>query len=129
MSEALKILLDQNVPFAVKAWLRMSKPGWSVVHVNEVGLAAQRDEIIFEWAQKNDAVIVTFDGDFADQRSFAAAEHAGVVRLKVWPTTIEETIAGLQRLLEEVDDQEIRNSLVIIDRHKIRIRKVARSSH
>jgi len=63
-----------------------------------------------------------FDEDFADQRSFPVGGHCGVVRLRVWPTTIEETESARTRLLEEVTDDELSGSLVIIDRNRIRVR-------
>ncbi|MDH4154420.1 MAG: hypothetical protein OEV01_11600 [Nitrospira sp.] len=49
--------------------------------------------------------------------------HAGIIRLRVWPTTIEETQNALERLLAEVPDTELARALVIIDRGAIRIRR------
>ena len=122
MLESLRILLDQNVPRAVAVWLRGLRPSWAVHHAAEVGLAAKSDREIFEWAQARQAVIVTFDEDFADQRSFPVGDHHGVVRLRVWPTTTEETQNALERLLTEVPDNELSGALVIIDRSHIRVR-------
>jgi predicted nuclease of predicted toxin-antitoxin system len=45
---------------------------------------------IFEWAQEKGAIILTFDEDFADARMYPVGSHAGVIRLRVWPTTIEQ---------------------------------------
>ena len=72
-------------------------------------------------AQDNQAIVITFDEDFADLRTFPVG-HAGVIRLRVWPTTIEETQDGLSRLFAEVSVDEIEGALVIVDRTKIRIR-------
>jgi hypothetical protein len=49
--------------------------------------------------------------------------HAGIIRLRVWPTTIEETQDALERLLAEVPDAELAGALVIIDRDAIRVRR------
>jgi hypothetical protein len=57
---------------------------------------------------------------------YPAGSHAGVVRLRVWPTTIEETETALRRLFESVPDEELLGSLVIVDREKIRVRRSAR---
>lgn len=81
MPEALALLLDQNVPSAIAMWLRTLKPSWVVAHTSEVGLSGKSDEEIFRWAQRRQAVIVTFDEDFADHRSFPVGMHHGVVRL------------------------------------------------
>ena len=55
-------------------------------------------------------------------RSFPVGDHFGIVRLRVWPTTAEETTAALQRLLEQVGEGELRGALVIVDRSRIRVR-------
>ncbi len=71
------------------------------------------------------AIVVTFDEDFADTRMFPIGSHAGVVRLRVWPTTVEQAVAALARLLEVVPDDQLPNSLIIIDNHRIRVRQAA----
>lgn len=122
MPEALAVLLDQNVPRAVAAWLRARRPSWMVFHASEVGLDSQPDQRVFLWAQERRAVIVTFDEDFGDIRSFPVGTHHGIVRLRIWPTTIEETEDALGRLIEEVDETELAGALVIVGRSRIRIR-------
>ena len=122
MPEALSVLLDQNVPRPVMKWLQRLRPSWTVHHASDVGLEGKDDREVFEWAQDHQAIIITFDEDFADQRSFPVGEHHGVIRLRVWPTTIEETQIALGRLLSEVRDEELMGALVIIDRTRIRVR-------
>lgn len=41
----------------------------------------------------------------------------------MWPITVEEIKKVFERLFKEIKDDEINNSLIIIDRNKIRIRK------
>ncbi|WP_425518090.1 hypothetical protein [Nitrospira defluvii] len=65
---------------------------------------------------------MTFDEDFADGRSFPVQRHHSIVRLRVWPTTIEETKQALGRLLSEVAEAELTASLIIVDRSRIRVR-------
>ncbi len=83
------------------------------------------DEAIFQKAQMEDALVVTFDEDFADTRMYPVGSHAGVIRLRVWPTTIEQTERGLDRLLESVEDHDLVGSLIVIDDQRIRVRKDA----
>ncbi len=125
MPDALTVLLDQNVPRAITPWLRTRRPQWTVFHTADVGLSGQPDEILFAWVQKRGALIITFDEDFADQRAFPLGAHSGIIRLHVWPTTIEETQLALDRLLTEVPDEELARALVIIDREAIRVRRGA----
>lgn len=123
MPEALTVLLDQNVPRAVAPWLRTRRPQWTVFHTVDVDLSGQLDETLFAWAQRQNAMIITFDEDFADQRAFPLGSHSGIIRLRVWPTTIEETQLALERLLTKVPDEELARALVIIDREAIRVRR------
>lgn len=118
----LTVLLDQNVPRLVGQFLRRRRPEWRVLHASEVDLAGAPDERIFQWAQRERAIIVTFDEDLADARMYPLGSHAGVIRLRVWPTTVEHTQEALERLLTNVPDEDLSGSLVIIDRERIRVR-------
>jgi predicted nuclease of predicted toxin-antitoxin system len=121
--EALTVLLDQNIPRAIAHWLNARRPEWTVYHTSDVALSGRPDEEIFSWAQQRQAMILIVDEDFADQRSFPIGSHAGIIRLRVWPTTIEEIQDALERLLGEVPDEELARALVIVDRETIRIRR------
>ena len=123
MPDALRVLLDQNIPREVKPWLESARPGWIVSHVADLGLDRKSDKEIFEWAQAERFVVITFDEDFADQRSFPVGRHFGVIRLRVWPTTVEEVEAALARLLASVTEDEVVGALVVIDRARIRVRR------
>jgi predicted nuclease of predicted toxin-antitoxin system len=118
------VLLDQNVPVAVADWLRHQRPQWQIDHVNELGFAGRSDEFLYRYAQDHKSVIITFDEHFADARSHPLGRHYGVVRLRVWPTTTEATINAVSRLLSSVSENDWRNSLIIVDNHRIRVRRL-----
>ena len=119
----LHILLDQSIPVAVADWLRTRCPGWRIDHVNELGFAGKPDAFIYKWATEHKAIVGTYDEDFADARMYPLGAHCGVIRLRVWPTTIEQTQRAFQRLLSSVPPSEWPYSLIIIDNHKIRHRR------
>jgi predicted nuclease of predicted toxin-antitoxin system len=124
MTETVRtVLLDQNVPLPVAAWLREVRPHWTIHHAQDAGLAGSSDEAVFRWAQTHEAMIVTYDEDFADARTYALGRHWGIIRLKVWPTTVEKTREALSRLLTDVPEADWQGGLVIIDNEKIRIRR------
>jgi predicted nuclease of predicted toxin-antitoxin system len=95
-------------------------------HVGEVGLWGASDSLILEWAQSDGSIVITFDEDFADARMFPVGSHCGVIRLRVWPTTIEATQAALDRVLAEVPDTVLRGSLVIVDQSRIGMHRAIR---
>ncbi len=122
----IAVLLDQNIPPRIAAFIRSKRSDWAVMHVCDVGLNGALDEVIFRWAQEQRAIVLTFDGDFADARMYPVGSHAGVIRLRVWPTTIERTEEALTRLLDSTIDDHLQGSLVIVDDRRIRVRRAAR---
>ncbi len=125
---AIRVLLDQNVPQECAGWLRSSCPDWDVWHVNQIELAGRPDADVFQWAQARRAIVVSYDEDFADARSFPLGAHHGIIRLRVWPTTTEMTIAALQRVLKAVPESDLHGSLIIVDNNKIRLRRSKRAT-
>ncbi len=107
-------MLDENIPLAVAGWLRDRRPEWEVFHVLELGLRASTDFEIFQWAQENRCIIVTFDRDFADRRSFGAGPHRGIVHLRIRPTTIEQTRSALDRLFAQTDEEDLDGAVVVV---------------
>ena len=57
---------------------------------------------------------------------YPVGSHAGVIRLRVWPTTIETTLQGLSRVFRDVTTEHLSGSLVIVDQDRIRLRRAAR---
>lgn len=111
------------MPTEIKDWLQSLRPSWQVFHANAVGLEGKDDFEVFAWAQQQLAIIITFDEDFADRRLYPVGSHHGVIRLRVWPTTVEEIKDGLGRLFEGVLDNDLEGALIIIDPGRIRIRR------
>ena len=122
--EIRKILLDQNIPQAILKWLKEKLPNWEIRHVNELGFQGKTDEFLYLWAQGNGSIIVTYDEDFADSRFYPLGDHHGIVRLRVWPTTIKQTRNAMERLLSDLSPSNWRHSLIIIDNQKIRVRRL-----
>lgn len=120
------ILLDQNIPEAIHAWLAAVMPGATVFHINALHLMGATDEVVYRWAQEREAIIVTYDEDFADARMYPLGKHYGVIRLRVWPTTTENTQNALMRLLLSVSPENWSGSLIIIDNQKIRVRTIGK---
>ena len=123
-TSSLRFLLDQNVPIAIAAWMKSHYPHWIIHHVNDLGFQGKPDSFLYKWAQEHSSIVITYDEDFADARMYPLGQHHGVIRLRVWPTTIENTQEALERLLIQVQEKDLINSLIIIDNHKIRIRKI-----
>lgn len=60
----MRFLVDTQLPAAVTGFLQAQ--GHHAEHVLDLGLAQSKDDIIWEYAEQHQAVIVTKDEDFAD---------------------------------------------------------------
>jgi predicted nuclease of predicted toxin-antitoxin system len=126
--QPIQVLLDENVPLATQDWLQNQRPAWQIWHVIQVGLGGKRDVDVLSWAQKHQSVIITFDGDFINNPNITRQQHFGIIRLRIHPTTIEETQRALERLLSEFTDTDLQGALITIGRDKIRVRPAQTNS-
>jgi predicted nuclease of predicted toxin-antitoxin system len=55
MSSEFKLLLDENIPQIIAAWILSVWNDWEVLHVNDVGLKAKSDAVIFMYNNKQGA--------------------------------------------------------------------------
>jgi len=60
----VRFLVDTQLPAAVTRFLEAE--GHQAEHVLELGLAQSKDDILWEYAERHQAVIVTKEEDFAD---------------------------------------------------------------
>lgn len=61
----MNFLVDAQLPPGLARWL--SDQGYSAQHVNDIGLAGAEDSVIWNYALRVDAIIVTKDEDFAER--------------------------------------------------------------
>jgi predicted nuclease of predicted toxin-antitoxin system len=115
----VKLLLDENIsPFHAR---ELRAKGYDTLAVVEAGLSGS-DEIILEFAVREDRILVTLDADFANALRFPAEHTPGLVRLRLHPP-IEHAIRDtLHRALLLLKNTELRGRLVIVELNRIRIR-------
>jgi predicted nuclease of predicted toxin-antitoxin system len=98
----MKLLLDENLSKRLVPFLQNDFPNSTQVAL--VGLEKASDIEIWQYAQKNDFVIVTRDADFYELSLHFQMNPAKVIWLRVANTTKDEVLKLLLRnkiLLEE----------------------------
>ena len=120
----MKIKLDENMPLALAELLRFH--GHDVSTVPEEHLSGAEDSVIVERATKEDRLLITFDLDFGDIRSYPIATHSGVVifRLKDQRWAVLKNL--VERLLASGQIDRLGPGLAIVDEDRIRIRSKKR---
>lgn len=119
----MKLLLDQDV-YAVTARF-LSDLGHDVVPVALIGLAQAEDEEILRVAQEQSRILVTRDRDFGNL-VFVQALGAGVLYLRILPSTQNAVHAELERVLSTYTEEELARAFVVIEAAGHRIRRLPR---
>lgn len=115
----MKFLLDQDVYVATARFI--SVLGHDVVPVALVGLSQADDEELLKVAQAEGRILVTRDRDYGNL-VFVKALGAGVIYLRILPSTQNATHRQLERVLENYPEQELMNAFVVVgpDGHRFR---------
>ena len=112
MPDIFRLYLDQMLRHEVAQALRGE--GHDVLRATEVGQARADDHQILQKAISENRVLVTLDEHFGDWVILPLSEHSGVIRLKINPTTSNNTIKLLLPFLRLHSSDQFKNYLVIL---------------
>lgn len=99
--------------------------GFDAVGVVELGLSGSVDEDVRSAAIDRGRVLITLDGDFSNILRFSPRGTPGVIRLRINPPTEAAIMARLQQVLPVLRSTEIRDSIVVVDAERIRVRLIS----
>lgn len=117
----MKFLLDQDV-YAVTARF-LEGLGHDVVRAAQIGLAGADDDELLNAAQQQGRLFVTRDRDFGNL-VFVRKLGAGVLYLRILPSTVIAVHAELERVLTTHLEPELSASFVVIEPGSYRIRHI-----
>ena len=95
----MRFLVDAQLPPALARWL--TGEGHWAEHVDHSGLNAPSDHVIWNYAQRVNAVILTKDRDFAVRISFEA-EGPQIVWIRVANTRKASLLAWFGRIFPDL---------------------------
>lgn len=118
----MKFLIDMPVtPAAVE---HLSRLGHEATHAAAAGLATVADSEILATARRHVAVVVTADLDYPRLLALESADGPGVIPFRGGAYSDVEMLALLDRVLTEISAEELERSVTVIDRHRIRRRRL-----
>ncbi|MCO6453302.1 MAG: DUF5615 family PIN-like protein [Caldilineales bacterium] len=120
----MKFLLDQDVYAVTRRFL--NDLGHDVVTAASVGLSRASDESILEYAETQDRILVTRDSDFGGL-VFVRKIGAGVIFLRMLPSSADVTHTILKRVIEKHTEAELSDSFVVVEPAGYRIRHLSRN--
>lgn len=119
-SVTLRFLIDEDVPRSTTRVLRDA--GFDVLNVHEAGLQGKSDDLVFEFAQSENRLLITCDMGFSNILKFPPSENQGILVVRV-PDS--EPIAVFNReVLNAVHEvsENLLHHLAIVEIGKVRLR-------
>ena len=116
----MKFLTDQDV-YAITTRL-LNSLGHDVVTAAEFGMSQDADIDLLRKAQAEDRLFVTRDRDFGGL-VFLRSLGAGVIYLRILPSTQNAVHRELERVLESYSDDELKHAFIVVEPGRHRIRK------
>jgi predicted nuclease of predicted toxin-antitoxin system len=119
----MRFLLDQDV-FAVTLHF-LIELGHDVIPVVQLGLSRANDEGLLKVAQEQNRIFVTRDRDFGNL-VFVKALGAGILYLRMLPSTQKSVHAELEKVLNTYTEDELMQAFVVIEPDGHRFRRLPR---
>jgi predicted nuclease of predicted toxin-antitoxin system len=116
----MKILIDMNLSPSWENYL--TEEGFECVHWSKVGKGNEPDSILFEFAKKNDYLILTHDLDFGAILAYTKENGPSVVQIR--SNNITPAVYG-KKLVSAIKQVEIylkEGAVIVIDETRSRIR-------
>lgn len=117
-----KFIIDEDMPRSTARVLRTE--GYEALDVRDLGLRGESDDKIFNFAQKENAIILTGDLGFGNLLHFPIRSHSGIV-IAHFPNEISTSELNNQiiKAFKTVTETDFKGNLIILEPGKIRIRR------
>jgi predicted nuclease of predicted toxin-antitoxin system len=118
----MKLLLDQDVYASTARFLKTR--GHDVVTVAQLGHSRSDDSALLGIASQQDRIFVTRDRDFGGL-VFVKELGAGVIYLRILPSTQNSVHNELEKVLHTYSEEEIKHAFVVIEPGQHRFRRLS----
>ena len=119
----MRFLIDMPLSPGLAKWL--GEQGYDAVHAGEVGLGQATDTIILERARNEGRIVVTADLDYPRLLALTPAQGPGLILFRGGDFSEKECIVRLTWVLKKVSAPALERSIVVVERARIRLRRLA----
>ena len=120
----MKFLIDADIPKSIFHLLK--KIGHDVTDVRNSKFPGMSDDEVYNLAIKEQRIIITRDLDFSNILHYPPGEHCGIIILRVQMLSIEKMALLVKDMLNSITEEEVKGSLIIIQKDRYRIRRNAK---
>ena len=117
----MRFKLDENLPVEVADMFR--EAGHDALTVLDQDLMGARDSDIAAVCMREDRILVTFDTDFADIRTYPPDAYPGLVVLRLDSQARDHVLVIGARLLKVLSGTDLSGQLWIVEESRIRVRQ------
>lgn len=118
----MKFLVDADLPKSAAKVIK--ELGFEVEDVREISLGNVEDSEIIRYAKQRGFIIITRDLDFGNILVYPVKSHKGVIILRLPCFFVSKQINNiLLEFLKSTKEEEIKNSIVIVELGRYRIRR------
>ena len=118
----MSFLVDMPLSPGLAAWLR--EQGHEAVHASEIEMSRATDETLMSYAKSNDMVVITADLDYPRLLALTQEEGPGTILFRGGDYSREQALMLLSRVLELIPLNDLERSIVVIERERIRRRRL-----
>ncbi len=98
--------------------------GHDAIHATDVGAAHAADSTLLLRARTESRVVITADLDFGRLMAKVPEKSPGIILLRGGSYSDKEMIEMVRRVLRVVEHELLAESLIVVDRHRIRRRRL-----
>ena len=117
----MRFKLDENLPVEVADMFRGA--GHDALTVLDQGLMGAQDSDIAAICMREHRVLVTFDTDFADIRTYPPDAYPGLVVFRLDDQARDHVLKIGARLLKVLSGADLSGQLWIVEESRIRVRQ------
>jgi predicted nuclease of predicted toxin-antitoxin system len=118
----MKFLVDENIPPSFVEFLHTL--GYSSFLSSDLFPKGTDDNILFEYASKNDLIILTHDLDFSRIHAMVGTGKPSVITVRIEPMSVSLLKEILTQHLKPLKDELETGAIVIIEKKQIRVRRL-----
>ena len=119
----MRFLIDMPLTPLLGAFLR--ELGHDAIHAADIGAAHAADSTLLLRARTESRVVVTADLDFGRLMAEVPEKSPGIILLRGGSYSDKEMIELVKRVLRGVEHELLAESLIVVDRHRIRRRQLS----
>jgi len=117
----MKFFANENLFEPIIDYLR--DLGSDILSARDAGLSGISDNEVYQLACNEERVIITMDKDFSRMFRFPPEKCGGIIVVKIYKRTVDETLEIFKKFYRSLKEKDIRKNLVIITPENVRIRR------